>query len=61
MKQAYIKPETEVIDIETETHLMALSADEALPGTSWGGDDGTGKDADATGRRGTWGNLWAQE
>ena len=36
MKQAYIKPETEVIDIETETHLMAISADEALPDTSWG-------------------------
>ncbi len=60
MKQAYIKPETEVIDIETETHLMALSASGSLDDTTFGGP-GTGKDADATGRRGTWGNLWAQE
>ena len=60
MKQAYSKPSTEVIDIKTETQLMALSADESLPGTSYGGE-GTGKEADATGRRGEWGNLWAQE
>ena len=43
---------------------MALSADKDLPGSGWGGQAGnnTGNgpmDADAPGRRGEWGNLWA--
>lgn len=42
----------EVIEIENEIAMMALSAEQALPGTSSGGD------ADANGRRGSWGNLW---
>ena len=58
MKQAYIAPKAEVIEIEIEGHLMALSADESLAGTTFGGG-ASGKDADANGRRGEWGNLWA--
>lgn len=57
MKKTYIAPEMEVIEIENEIAMMALSADEALPGTSSGGEV-SGEDADANGRRGTWGNLW---
>lgn len=57
MKQTYIAPEMEVVEIETETMMLSLSADESLPGTGWG-DDGTGKDADVNKRRGQWGNLW---
>ena len=58
MKQTYIAPVAEVIEIEIEGQLMALSAKETLGGdTSWGGN-GSGLDADAPGRRGEWGNLW---
>jgi hypothetical protein len=64
MKQTYIAPVAEVIEIEIEGQLMALSADKDLPGSGWGGQAGnnTGNgpmDADAPGRRGEWGNLWA--
>lgn len=47
--------------------LMSMSApgEGGLGGTSWGGqagaDTGNGSiEADANGRRGEWGNLWAQ-
>lgn len=60
MKHTYIAPEIEVIEMNIETALMALSAESTLPGTSTGNpDEGTGKDADANGRRGEWGNLWS--
>jgi hypothetical protein len=58
MKQTYTAPVAEVIEIEIEGQLMALSAENSLPGTSTGGD-ATGKEADAPGRRGEWGDLWA--
>lgn len=58
MKQTYIAPVAEVIEIEIEGQLMALSAKDSLPGTSTGGN-GSGLEADAPGRRGEWGNLWA--
>ena len=60
MKQAYVTPEMEVVEMNIETALMALSADQTLPGTSWGGSAGGGNsmEADANGRRGSWGNLW---
>lgn len=57
MKKTYIAPEMEVIEIENEIAMMALSAGQALPGTSSGGEV-FGGDADANGRRGSWGNLW---
>ena len=57
MKKTYIAPEMEVIEIENEIALMALSAEQALDGTSSGGEV-SDKDADANGRRGSWGNLW---
>ena len=57
MKKTYIAPEMEVIEIENEIAMMALSAEQGLPGTSSGGEL-SGGDADANGRRGSWGNLW---
>ena len=57
MKQTYIAPEVEVIEMETETMMLSLSAESSLEGTTDGGG-ATGKDADANGRRGEWGNLW---
>ena len=57
MKQAYMTPEMEVIEMNMETPLMALSAADSLDGTQIGGQI-SGKEADANGRRGTWGNLW---
>ena len=58
-KQTYIAPVAEVIEIEIEGQLMALSAEETLDDTSWGGN-GSGLEADAPGRRGEWGDLWAR-
>lgn len=60
MKNIYVAPQMEVIEIENEIAMMALSADDALPGTTWGGstEGGNEMEADANGRRGSWGNLW---
>ena len=66
MKKIYVAPEMEVLEMENEV-LMSMSApgEGGLGGTSWGGqagaDTGNGSiEADANGRRGEWGNLWAQ-
>jgi hypothetical protein len=59
MKKTYIKPEIEVMLLETEAQMMTTS-----PGTEPGFGDG---DADgdgevlSIGRRGIWGNLWGEE
>lgn len=59
MKQTYIAPEVEVVEMETETMMLGLSAESSLPGTSTGKPGtGSGLEADANGRRGQWGNLW---
>lgn len=49
-KKAYIAPEMEVMNVETETMIaMSVVVDEE------GQDDVTGN---SRGRRGSWGNLW---
>ena len=53
MKQAYIKPTSEVIDLEVNTVMMAESVITGVGGTP--------SEPDAPGRRGTWGNLWSGE
>ena len=63
MKKTYIAPEIIVTELDSKETIMSLSAGKSLDDTSWGGDAGenTGngpKDADAQGRRGSWGNLW---
>lgn len=64
MKHTYIAPEITVIEIETESLMLSVSgANGGLDDTSWGGSAGSstgnGKiEADANGRRGSWGNLW---
>lgn len=57
MKQAYVTPVMEVVEMNIETALMALSAAGSLDGTQIGGP-ASGKEAEANGRRGSWGNLW---
>lgn len=60
MKQIYIAPEMEVVEIEEDALMLSLSAEDSLPDTDIGGD-ATGKDADVNKRRGKWGNLWESE
>ena len=59
MKQTYIKPEVEVMELNIETLMLSMSAPGGDGGPSWGGS-ASDKEADANGRRGEWGNLWAQ-
>ncbi len=57
MKKTYIAPEVQVMEVEFESALMSMSSP-TLGGTTDGGDSTGGMDADAPGRRGSWGNLW---
>lgn len=54
-------PELVVVEIEMESSLMGMSSGDSLPGTSWGGESEGGMEADASGRRGSWGDLWAEK
>ncbi|MBO5679619.1 MAG: hypothetical protein J6S11_06655 [Bacteroidaceae bacterium] len=56
MKKEYIRPKMEEMLLECQQQI--LSASNFTPGS---GDDYKGDDAGGTGRRGTWGNLWAEE
>lgn len=56
-KKTYIAPEMQVMEMEMESVLMSMSSP-TLDGTTDGGDSEGGMEADAPGRRGTWGNLW---
>lgn len=64
MKHTYIAPETTVIEMETESLMLTVSGENGgLDDTSWGGSAGSNIgdgpiEADANGRRGSWGNLW---
>lgn len=50
--------------METESLMLTVSGENGgLDDTSWGGSAGSStgngkKEADANGRRGSWGNLW---
>ena len=58
MKHIYVAPEITVIEIETESLMLSVSgANGGLDGTEDGGS-GSNMEADANGRRGSWGNLW---
>ena len=54
-KKTYIKPEIEVIEMDT-TSMIAASAEDIPVG---GGGTGGGE-ALSNGRRGKWGDLWYQ-
>ena len=56
MKKRYIKPEVEVMEIENEALMISMSVPDG-DGPGYGGE-ATDKEADANGRRGSWGNLW---
>lgn len=49
----------EVIELDTEVLMLEVSGGTGLDDTTSGGGI-SGGDADANGRRGEWGNLWAQ-
>ena len=55
-KKQYIAPEIVVTELDGETLMLTMSSED-LEGTTWGGE-GRKKEADAQGRRGSWGNLW---
>lgn len=52
-KKEYIKPEVEVINLEP-SQVLATSSIEVKPGES-------GSDQLSHGRRGKWGDLWADD
>ena len=61
MKKTYIAPEITVIEMEIESPILSISGESGgLDGTSWGGEASNGE-ADANGRRGSWGNLWESD
>ncbi|MBO5678765.1 MAG: hypothetical protein J6S11_02235 [Bacteroidaceae bacterium] len=57
-KKQYIAPEMTIAEYRQEICMLSVSADQSLNGLNDFGGDATGKDADAQGRRGSWGNLW---
>ena len=57
MKETYMTPEMAVFEYNTEILMQSVSVGNTLPGVGDGGD-GTGKDADTRGHRGSWGDLW---
>ena len=57
MKKTYIAPETTIVEYSHDICMLSMSAQESLNEVTFGGD-AFGKDADAQGRRGKWGNLW---
>lgn len=57
MKRQYIKPEINVIDMDAEVLLMSTSSGD-LDGTDWGGDDYTGKEAEAKMNHGFRVDVW---
>lgn len=61
MKKKYIAPAMEVMEIDNEALMLTVSApgENGNDGPSWGGSSDGDKEADANGRRGEWGNLWA--
>lgn len=50
MKQTYIKPQIEVIELEAHSMMAQSKVDTGLGNTP--------SEPDAPGRRGQWGNLW---
>ena len=57
-KKEYIKPAMEVMTIEVEAQMMTASPN-VQPGFGGGEADGEGEVL-SNGRRGEWGNLWAE-
>ena len=58
MKKVYIAPGMNVFELEVEPIFLVVSAEDSLPGSSWGGESEDGREADANEHRGVWGDLW---
>ena len=59
-KKQYIAPEMTIVEYRQEICMLSVSADQSLNGLNDFGGDAYNKDADAQGRRGSWGNLWEE-
>ena len=57
-KKTYIAPVIEVVEIEIQSSILAVSGGGTLPDVGGGGDSEGGGEGDANRRRGSWGNLW---
>ena len=57
-KEVYIAPTIEIVELETQSSILAVSGGGTLPGMGSGGDSEGGMEGDANRRRGEWGNLW---
>ena len=55
-KKEYIKPEVEVIELDPTSMIAASASNIPI-----GGDGNGGGEALSNGRRGKWGNLWADD
>ena len=60
MKKVYIKPTVETTELTSEVVMMVGSVNVVDPGTG-GKFDSSEDDQYSNRRRGTWGNLWAEE
>lgn len=56
MKETYIKPEIEIVKLETEPMMLMTSGEVSI-----GDGEADGSDVLVGRRRGTWGNLWNDE
>ena len=57
-KKVYIAPAIEVVELEIQSSILTVSGGGTLSGMGNGGDSEGGREGDANGRRGSWGNLW---
>ena len=60
MKKEYIKPSVETTELTSEVMMLVGSVDVIDPETG-GKFDSSVDDQYSNRRRGTWGNLWAEE
>lgn len=57
MKKMYVKPTMEIVELHSDVAILTGSNPEG-PNVGFGGPDNGNGEAESTGRRGGWGNLW---
>ena len=58
IKQKYITPRVEIVDIDVPQSMLVASGETDSTGTGGGPPVGDETEDLSTTRRGTWGNLW---
>ena len=58
MNKQYIAPTTEVVEIDYEQMMTAVSGENTEAGSGNASGDGNDTDDFANQKRGSWGNLW---